>query len=255
MRILITNDDGIRAPGIAALAEALSQDHDVYVYAPQDEKSGVGHSFTFLHPLRLYDVEKDHYYAAEITGTPVDCVKLGIYHMRETWDIEPDCIVSGINRGANLGTDVLYSGTASAAMEACLLGYPALAVSCCGRQEPLHYETAARYANKVIEQDLIFSLPALTMMNLNVPDIDIHAVKGIRVCRLGVCNYSSDYKKRIDPRGNAYYWLDDTINPTMDAESDIYWMDQAYATITPVSSNMTDDASLDALKIALEEQE
>lgn len=254
MRILVTNDDGIRAPGIAALAEALSQNHDVYVYAPRDENSGVGHSFTFLHPLRLYDIERDHYYSAEVTGTPVDCVKLGVYHMNETWGVEPDCIVSGINRGANLGTDVLYSGTVAAAIEGCLLGYPALAVSCCGHEESLHYETAARYANQVIEQNLIFTLPPLTILNLNVPNIKAQAVQGIHVCHLGVCNYSSDYKKCIDPRGNAYYWLADRINPTVDEESDIHWITKGYATITPVSSDMTAETPLDGLKAAIAKQ-
>ncbi len=248
MKILITNDDGIYAPGIHALANLLSKEHDVYMYAPHDEKSGVGHSFTFLHPLRIFEHNHQNYRAFAITGTPVDCVRLGAYHMTEEWGIRPDCIVSGINRGANIGTDVLYSGTASAAMEACLLAYPALAVSCVGREEPLHYESAAQYAKQVIDLGLIFDLPPLIMLNLNVPDAAYEKIAGMQICKLGTCNYSNNYRKCIDPRGNDYYWLDDQMNPTEDHESDIEWISKGFATLTPIESDRTAYTYLDKLK-------
>ena len=243
MKILITNDDGIQASGIHRLAKALHPEHDVYMYAPSDEKSGVGHSFTFLQPLRVVPVSRE-YKAYAINGTPVDCVKLGMYHMGET----PDFIVSGINRGANLGTDVLYSGTASAAMEGVLLGVPSLAVSCAGTTEPMHYETAAHFAKKALRYMMENPLPPFTMLNLNVPDKPLEEVKGLRACRLGFRNYSNGYKRCTDPRGNEYYWLDDEDNPSPDETCDIEWSARGYATVSPVSPDMTAYLYLDAMR-------
>ena len=243
MKLLVTNDDGIQAGGIHTLAKALHVDHDVYMYAPSDEKSGVGHSFTFLQPLRVVPVERE-YKAFAINGTPVDCVKLGTYHMGE----KPDFIVSGINRGANLGTDVLYSGTASAAIEGVLLGIPSLAVSCAGEKEPMHYETAAYFAKQALAYMIDNPMPPFIMLNLNVPDLPLAKVKGMRACRLGFRNYSSGYKRCVDPRGNEYYWLNDVADPSPDETCDIELCAQGYATLSPVSPDMTAYLYLDAMR-------
>lgn len=249
MRILITNDDGIEANGIHILAKELSKRHEVYVYAPKDEKSGVGHSFTFLDPLYIIPREdSSHYRSYAITGTPVDCVKLGMSHMMTEQGIEADFVVSGINRGANLGTDVLYSGTVAGAMEGILLNKPALAVSCTGDHEPMNYETGAIVASKVLEYMIENPLPDFTMFNLNVADMPLKEVKGIRLATLGIRNYCNSYVKCMNPRGKEYYWLNDEPNPILDEASDIELHAQGYATITPISPNMTNHPYLEELK-------
>lgn len=240
MKILVTNDDGIRAEGIHTLARELSKYHDVQVYAPANEMSGVSHSFTFFTPLRAIPMEYD-FSAHAITGTPVDCVKLGTFLMGEM----PDMIVSGINRGSNLATAVLYSGTVSAAMEGALMQIPSLAVSCDGHGGSMHYETSAKFAVKAIEYMKRHPLPAYTMLNLNVPNLSFDEVKGMKATSMGLCCYSNNYDRRTDPRGAEYYWLDDEPYETHDEQSDLYWHKLGYATLTPVSHDMTSHQYLD----------
>ncbi len=252
MRILVTNDDGVRAPGIAALARALANEHDVTVVAPAVEQSGVGHGFTFLTPLMSKRVDAELGFgsmrAYAVSGTPVDCVKLGCYHLGEDC---PDFVFSGINCGANLGTDVLYSGTASAALEAAMLGIPAVAVSC-ESFTPSHYDSAAQYALELLHYLLEHPMPPLTMINLNVPDLPYDQIRGLMPARLAHRRYDNRYDTRVDPRGGHYFWLNDTVavNKGGDTgeDTDERWEHQGFATITPVGIDLTRFDALAAMR-------
>lgn len=248
MRLLLTNDDGIFAPGLRALALALQKDHEIIVCAPDRECSGVSHSFTFLSPIRLKQVELEGVNAPSysVSGMPVDCVKLGTVNLM---DKAPDMVVSGVNHGGNLGTDVLYSGTVSAAMEAAILGINALAVSCVGFPAQ-HFETSARLAASLLDKLHGLKAPAGTVFNLNVPDLPEREVKGLKLATIGNMEYDNLYEKRLDPRGNEYYWLSDSLieNPKLQEGSDIYWMDEGYATLTPIMYDLTNHAYLKTLQ-------
>lgn len=248
MRILVTNDDGVRAPGIAALARALAKQHDVTIVAPASEMSGVGHGFTFLTPLMSERVDNELGFvdmrAYAVTGTPVDCVKLGCFHLGEEC---PDIVFSGINRGPNLGTDVLYSGTASAALEAAILGIPAVAVSCASFA-PVHYETAAQCALDVLQYLGDHPLPEWTMLNLNVPDVPYDQVRGIVPARLALRRYENRYDKRINPHGRHYFWLSDALTPELGADTDERWEHEGFATLTPVGIDLTRVAYLEKMQ-------
>lgn len=240
MNILVTNDDGIRAPGIAALANELKKYHDVTIVAPAEEKSGVSHGFTFLTPLMSQRVDGDLGFedmkAYAVSGTPVDCVKLGNFHMVNKQP--PDFVVSGINRGANLGTDVLYSGTASAAMEAAILGIPALAVSSCSF-EPTNYQAAARCALDVLRYLEKHPLPEGIMLNLNVPDLPYEQIRGLMPTKLALRRYANFFDQRTNPRGKHYFWLSDELTPRYHEDSDESWEHEGFATVTPVGINPT----------------
>lgn len=248
MHILVTNDDGVRAPGIAVLARALAKIHDVTVVAPASEQSGVGHGFTFLKPLMSNRVDDElrfeGFKAYAVTGTPVDCVKLGCFNLNDT---KPDIVLSGINRGANLGTDVLYSGTASAALEAVMLGIPAIAVSLNSRKAN-NYDAAARCAIEVLDYIVAHPVPALTMLNLNVPDRPYEEIHGIMPTQLACRCYDNVYEQRQDPRGRHYFWLSDAISPAYHTDTDESWESEGYATLTPVGVNLTRFDYLDEMR-------
>lgn len=244
MRILVTNDDGIWARGIKALADEISKQHDIVVVAPGEERSGVGHGFTFLQPLICSCKREFAYPAFSLSGMPVDCVKLGAYKF---FDGAPDALVSGVNRGANLGTDVLYSGTASAALEGAILGIPSLAVSC-DSMDPEHYDSAAKYASKVLDYILDNPLPPYTMLNLNVPDLPYEQIRGMKLAELGAQHYTNHYEARIDPRGREYFWLSDEKKPCQDERYDEFWVKQGYASLTPVSANLTARDHIDKMR-------
>lgn len=239
MHILVSNDDGYRAPGILALAKELAKKHKVTVVAPTDEQSGVSHAFTMLKPLMSHRVDGEmgltDIKAYGVTGTPVDCVKLGCFHLD---DAMPDAILSGINRGANLGSDVLYSGTVSAAMEGTLMGIPSIAVSCCSGN-PQHYESAARYAVKALDYMCAHPLNENMILNVNVPDLPYDQIRGLKPAALAIRRYANDYDERRDPRGRRYFWLSDSIEPLLEADTDEAWIEQGYATITPISIDVT----------------
>ena len=240
MHILISNDDGFRAPGIRALALALKQQHRVTMVAPLEEQSGVGHGFTFLKPLTARRVDAElgltDMKAYAVAGTPADCVKLGCYHL-DAQD-KPDVVIAGINRGANLGTDVLYSGTVSAAMEGAILGLPALAVSSCA-PEPSHYDAAAAYVLKVLDYMAAYPLPAQMILNVNVPDLPCEQIRGMTRSRLALRHYDNQYEPRMDPRGRPYFWLSDGLCPACQPGTDEYWVDQGYVSITPIHTDRT----------------
>ena len=205
MKILLTNDDGINAPGILALAKRISQIAEVTIVAPDRERSATAHAITMHKPLRtertaLSDCDAT---AWTVNGTPSDCVKLAVEAILDT---HPDMVISGINRGYNLGSDVIYSGTVSAAIEASLLGVPALALSAASGEQSC-FDFAARFAGNLCEQTKMQKFPKDILLNINVPCIMENDYKGVFVTHLGVRKYENTFEKRQDPRGKSYYWM------------------------------------------------
>lgn len=245
MLILVTNDDGIEAPGLAALALALVPLGRVVVLAPSQERSAQSHALTMHEPLRVFSWGPDRY---SCTGQPADCVYLGVHHLCPQ---RPDLVVSGVNRGSNLGDDVHYSGTVGAAEEAALMGIPALAVSLhteAARAPEHHYDTAAQLARRVAVQLLLHPLPPRVFLNLNVPDRPLAEVPGIRVARLGRREYQPLVAQAQDPRGRDYYWVGGAPKGFDTAEgTDGALFAQGFATLTPLHPDLTHRESLSVL--------
>jgi 5'-nucleotidase len=235
--ILLTNDDGIYAPGLQALEAELRRLGDVIVVAPATEQSGVGHSITFLTPLvakQVYDGERLRGWAVE--GSPADSVKLGIF---EFCPRRPDVVVSGINGGLNAGINVLYSGTVAAAIEGAFFGITSIACSL-EYNEHANFARAAQISRHVIEQILRLKRPEPQLYNLNIPTAAIAAAKGIRVVPMGVSRYGEQFIKRTDPRGRAYYWATNDPPPQPEGhDTDLTALTQGFITLTPLSYNMT----------------
>jgi 5'-nucleotidase len=249
MRILLSNDDGVYAPGLQAMYEELQQYGDVWVVAPLEEKSTTGHSLTIHKPLRILNVNKRFF---GVSGSPADCVYLGI---REIMGKKPDLVVSGINRGANLGQDVYYSGTVSAAREACILGIPALAVSLAVNfkkalpENKLNYATAAKVTVRALGAFSDIRMTRHTLLNLNVPDVPYRKIKGIALARQGFRFYSGSVLKRKDHRGKPYFWVGgqyDGFHPEKGTDCDA--VDRGFAALTPIKLDGTDLAFISSLK-------
>lgn len=200
MKILVSNDDGYLAKGINALASALANIADVIVMAPDRNHSGASNSLTLHSPLRVHEVEKNHYF---VNGTPSDCVHLALTGFL---DEDPDIVVSGVNHGANLGDDVIYSGTVAAAMEGRFLGLPAIAVSLAG-QHGRHFDTAARVAVDLVRKLQDNPLSSDIMLNVNVPDLPYEELTGVQATRLGFRHRSEHVVKTRDPHGRTIYWV------------------------------------------------
>ncbi|MBA4697222.1 MAG: 5'/3'-nucleotidase SurE [Legionella sp.] len=237
MRILVSNDDGIYAPGIAALANVLSSLGETIVIAPDRNRSGASNSLTLTRPLSVRQIAANHY---SVEGTPTDCVHLAITGLL---DPPADIVVSGINDGGNLGDDILYSGTVAAAMEGRFLGLPAIAFSLVGEKPPKdqHYETAAIIAKKLVQQLLgSEDLPSQTILNVNVPNLPIDQLKGIEVTRLGRRHNAEPLLEAKDPRGRPIYWIGPP-GPEADAGpgTDFYAISRGYASITPLQLDLT----------------
>ena len=200
MKILVSNDDGYLARGIIALAAALSEIAEVIVIAPDRNHSGASNSLTLHSPLRVHKVEDGRYF---VNGTPSDCVHLALSGFL---DEDPDLVVSGINHGANLGDDVIYSGTVAAAMEGRFLGLPAIAVSLVGRHAD-HFDTAARVARDLVARLIDDPLPGDIILNVNVPDVAYDELAGVESTRLGFRHRSEPLVKTADPHGRSIYWI------------------------------------------------
>jgi 5'-nucleotidase len=236
MRILVSNDDGVDAAGIRMLAAVLREaGHEVTVVAPDRDRSGASNSLTLDLPIRLKRI--DHY-TVSVAGTPTDCVHLALTGLLE---FEPDIVVSGINNAANLGDDVIYSGTVSAAMEGRFLGLPAVAVSLVSRNhDPKHFETAARAAVEIVARLKADPLPADTILNVYVPDRPWHEIQGFEVTRLGKRHRSAPCIAQTDPRGRPIWW----IGPAGGAEDDGPGTDfdavrRGYVSVTPIHVDLT----------------
>ncbi|MCB9676841.1 MAG: 5'/3'-nucleotidase SurE [Alphaproteobacteria bacterium] len=234
MNLLITNDDGVDAPGIDALVDALSDLAEVWVVAPEREQSAQSHAFTLHKPLR---VSRRSERRIALSGTPADCAYAGIHGLVP----RPDFVVSGINRGANLGSDVHYSGTVAGAREAVLQGVPSMAVSLYIRgvnHEDRHWATAGRVAREVLQKALAHGLPADRFLNVNVPNLPYESLRGIRAVPIGRRRYTSMVEVREDPRGNEYVWIGG--KPLADepsSDSDVSMARDGWATVTPMHTN------------------
>lgn len=245
MKILLVNDDGITAPGLAALKEAVQGRGEITVIAPQQQRSGMSHAITIDQPLRLRSVEQGF----TVTGTPVDCVIMAMRGL----DLEPDFVLSGINNGANLGTDVLYSGTVAAAVEGVLNGVRSIALSLAGSSSFL--PTATQVARELLFEEPGFLLrpeliPASGVLNINIPALPRERIKGVRYTRLGVRRYDGMVQRRQDPWGSDYYWLGG-IPGTLESnelEIDVAAVDQGYVSITPLQFDLTDYRALERLR-------
>ena len=243
-KILITNDDGIHARGIKALIEGVSAIGELTVVAPDREQSASSHSLTLLNPLRIKE-RSSGYYAVD--GTPTDCVFLGVNHIMRSQP--PDLVISGINRGGNLGDDITYSGTVAAAFEATLLGVPAIAVSLEYKSE-FHFVTAARAVREIAEKVLLSGLPVDTLLNVNVPDLPWDELAGFRVTRQGKRTYSDVVRENHDPRGRPYYWI---AGEVMQVDDDPEGTDAAlvaagFVSITPIHLDLTNYKAIEPLQ-------
>jgi len=247
MNILITNDDGIWAEGIAVLKKYLENSgHEVLVSAPDVERSATGHAITLRKPIWVKEIIKEgKLFGYATTGTPADCVKLGL---RQLATKKIDLVVSGINRGANLGTDIPYSGTVSGAMEAAILGYPAIAISSQKHDDPC-FDTAGRFLCDFIAKFDMQIVPDYGAININVPSIPYEDLKGYKITRQSTRRFDDYYEQRKDPYGNSYYWLMGTyLEEELTPDSDIYAVLNNYASVTPLTLFMTDDKLYEELK-------
>jgi len=246
MRILLTNDDGIHAPGLMALYTELKGNFDVSVVAPESEMSAVGHAITLRSPLRVQDIHKNgSFFGYGVTGTPADCVKIAV---QELLKAPPDIILSGINLGANVGVNVLYSGTVSAATEGAFLGVRSVAISLDTRKDP-DFSFAASFSRKIIKFIMESGLNNGTALNVNVPAIPIEQIKGVAITRQGIGRFRERYERRIDPRGNVYYWL--TGETRVEDErtgSDARALAEGMIAITPISYDLTSMKEIDRLR-------
>ncbi len=233
MKILLSNDDGYLSPGLHALAKAMRAFGEVTVVAPDRDRSGASNSLTLENPLRATLTESGFY---KVNGTPTDCVHLGITGLM---DEEPDMVISGINLGANLGDDVIYSGTVAGAMEGRHLGLPAIAVSIAAF-DPQHLETAVRAVESIVRRLQREPLPADVILNVNVPDLPLEKIHGFRATRLGHRHKAEPATRTMDPRGQTIFWVGPP-GPAQDAGdgTDFHAVEQGYISVTPLQIDLT----------------
>jgi len=248
MKILVSNDDGYLAKGIKALAAALSKIADVVVVAPDRNHSGASNSLTLHSPLRIHQIEKDHYF---VNGTPSDCVHLALSGFL---DLEPDIVVSGVNHGANLGDDVIYSGTVAAAMEGRFLGLPAIAVSLAGRHG-VNFEAAAQVAADLVTRLQENPLPADVILNVNVPDLPYDKLGGMRSTRLGFRHRAETLIREKDPRDRTIYWIGPAgEGQDAGAGTDFAAIDEGVVAVTPLKVDLTRHEAIPELAAWLEKR-
>lgn len=246
-RILVTNDDGIVAPGIRALVEVASKYGDVTVVAPDSPQSGQGHAITLENPLRLHKVNIfDGIDAYECTGTPADCVKLGKNVLFKNQKI--DLCLSGINHGANSSINILYSGTMSAAMEASLEGIDSIGFSLLDFEFDADFSSAKYYADILIKKVLSDGLDGCNLLNVNIPKGDKETIKGMKICRQGKGTWVEDFQEALDPRGRKYYWLAGKfVNEDYGDDTDIWALENNYVSIVPCDHDLTKHTALDKI--------
>lgn len=244
MLILVSNDDGVRAPGLKALADALRPLGRVVVVAPDRERSAAGRALTLHRPLRLHQLSPDWY---AVDGTPIDCVHLGVHGILQ--DL-PDLLVSGINQGGNLGDDITYSGTVGLALEGTLFGIPSFAVSLAGRSG-FRFEAAAQVSHRVAVAIGERGLPAGTALNVNVPEVAaFEDLRGFRVTRQGRRVFGSGIEEKVDPRGLTYYWIGarELGHVEGEADTDVEALAGGFVSITPIRTDLSDHAFMDELR-------
>ncbi len=245
MRILLTNDDGVYAPGLRALRTELRKLGEVVVVAPATEQSAAGHSVTITAPLVVQEVldEADRPMGWAVEGRPADCVKLAV---RELLPEPPDLVVSGLNAGSNAGINVLYSGTVAAAIEGAFFRITSVACSLeVRRARPADYAMAAGHARSVVEQILAQRPPAGSLFNINIPDLDRGPLRGVRAVPQNVAAYEETFDRRTDPRGRVYFWAGASFRcPEPHPDSDVSAISEGWITVTPLQFNLTQSAQL-----------
>lgn len=248
MNILVTNDDGIMSPGIITLADELSEAHNVLVVAPDVERSATGHAITIRTPLWAKQVKAGNKIIGyAINGTPADCVKLGLLAIA---DVKMDLVISGINKGQNMGVDVLYSGTVSGALEGAVMDTPSIAISSSDWSNPM-YPTAAKFMVDFLEVFDVKKMPPFTALNINVPSIEYHDLKGWKVTEQSRRRYKDYFEKRKDPYGNNYYWIfGQVVEDECSKDCDYCAVNENYVSITPLHAIMTDKGYYEELKNA-----
>lgn len=248
MRILLTNDDGVYAPGLRALRKELIKIGEVTVVAPATEQSAVGHSITLLTPLLVQEVldENNQPMGWAVEGRPADCVKLALLELlREP----PDLIVSGLNAGSNAGINVLYSGTVAAAVEGAFFHRTSIAVSFeYIKPKPLEFPKAADYARRVIEQILTHQPGVGSLFNVNIPSFDRGPIRGVRTVPQNIAPYQETFDRRVDPRGRVYFWTNPGLTCDPHPDTDVTMLSEGYITVTPLQFNLTHAVQLEQMK-------
>ena len=247
MKILLTNDDGIHAPGIRALYEGLKEEHSVTVIAPESEQSAVGHAITLLKPLRIKTVRIGNGFEGfAVDGTPADCVKIGVKEVIK--DGPPDLVISGVNLGANVGIDALYSGTVSAATEGAILSIPSMAVSLDTFENP-DFGPSVRVVRALIAMIKQNGVKKGTALNVNVPAMPWEKIAGIAVTRHGESRYLENFDQRVDPRGNVYYWqAGGTLHEDERHDADRQALRSGKISVTPLHFDLTDYEALEQIR-------
>jgi 5'-nucleotidase len=248
LRILLTNDDGVYAPGLRAIRNELQKLGEVVVVAPATEQSAVGHSITLLTPLLIQEIldDQDEFMGWAVEGRPADCVKLGLLELLPE---PPDLVVSGLNAGSNAGINVLYSGTVAAAIEGAFFRQTSIAVSLeYTKVKPLDFSRAAAIARQIIEQILARRPKRGALFNVNIPSLEKGPIRGVRTVPQNVASYTEAYDRRIDPRGRTYFWTGaDYDCPNPHPDSDVTALADGYVTVTPLQFNLTQHALLEQM--------
>jgi 5'-nucleotidase len=236
--ILITNDDGVTAPGIRSLVEAVKDLGKIVVVAPDKPQSGMGHAITIGSPLRLQKVHlMDDVESWQCSGTPVDCVKLAVDKILNR---KPDICLSGINHGANHSINVIYSGTMSAAIEASIESIPSIGFSLLDHSMEADFTGAKKYARLIVEQLLKRKLDKHFCLNVNFPSVDVSLIKGVKVCRQAYAKYVEDFNERKDPTGKNYYWLTGEFkNFDKGKDTDVWALEHNFVSVVPVQFDLT----------------
>jgi 5'-nucleotidase len=243
MIILVSNDDGIHSEGLHALEAALQTVGEVYTVAPDREQSAVSHALSLHRPLRIEELAPRRF---AVDGTPTDCVNLAV---KGFLPVRPQLVVSGINKGANLGDDITYSGTVSAAIEGSLLGIPSIAVSLVTWTPPFRFAAAAEFAAMLAGEVSTQGLPADTLLNVNVPNLLPHEIKGYRMTRQGKRRYSETIDVRVDPRGRKYYWIGgDDLGFDPDEGTDCVAVHEGFISVTPLHVDLTNYRALHEMR-------
>ncbi len=244
--VLISNDDGIHAPGIEALSQEARTFADIVIVAPDKQQSAVGHAITMNYPLRVQKVYKNNvFYGYGVEGTPADAVKLGV---RTLLDRKPDLVLSGINHGSNTAISIIYSGTVSAATEGTVLGIPSIALSLTTYDRP-DFTYAAKFAGKLARMVLANGLPGGVLLNVNIPPLPEDQIQGVVVTRQGKSTWNDMFESRRDPNNREYFWLTGELTKAeASLEDDEYAVSQKYVSITPIHYDLTDYQMIEKLK-------
>ncbi|MEX0799476.1 MAG: 5'/3'-nucleotidase SurE [Bacteriovoracaceae bacterium] len=253
MKILTSNDDGVRADGNIFLREELAKNHEVITIAPNQERSSCGHGITLGEPIRLNQIQENVY---SCSGFPADCVLVGLGHLLK--NNRPDLVVSGINIGANLGQDRFYSGTVAAAREAAFRGVPAIAASLVIKRikDAQHFDVAAKFISKIVSKDVHKIIPSMSLLNINVPNLPQNQIKGVRIAATGYQIYSEEVVERQDIRGKSYYWVGGIYKGHQDVSgSDCNAVDEGFISVNLQNlwgKDFEDEQTIQSLKACLD---